>query len=311
MKKILITGGLGFIGSKIIDKLNKKKYSITIIDNKSSNVISEHENYKTINLDLSDPQILEKNFNENYDIILHLAGQSSGPASIEDPVKDIRLNVLMTVNTILLSKKLNIKKYIFASTFAVYGDNDHEFLSEESVCNPKSVYAVSKKACEDYIKILCKEYNINYFILRMFNVYGEGQDINRDNQGMVKIFLKQVKESNVINVQGSTRRFRDLIHVDDVVNAWKVVIENNNIFNKTFNVGTGKKTTIKELINSLGKSYNKEKHLIINEVEHTKGDILGCVANINEISKIGFTPEISLNDGIQKFKKWLDNNYNA
>ena len=74
-----------------------------------------------------------------------------------------------------------------------------------------------QKSLEDYIKILCKEYNINYFILRMFNVYGEGQDLTRDNQGIVKIFLKQVKESNTINVKGSTDRFRDLIHVDDVV----------------------------------------------------------------------------------------------
>ncbi len=306
MKKILITGGLGFIGSKIINKLDRSKYSITIVDNKSTNITDNFKDCKFLNLDLSDKNILNKKFNESYDIVLHLAGQSSGPASIEDPIKDVQLNILMTVNTILLSRKLNIKKFIFASTFAVYGDSSKEVLSENDYCFPKSIYAISKKSSEEYIKVLCHEYNINYIILRMFNVYGEGQDLNRDNQGIVKIFLKQVKENNLINVKGSVKRFRDMVHVDDVVNAWIISIVNDNIENKTFNVGTGKKTTIQELIQSLGKIYNKDKDLVIKEIEGVKGDIMGCVANINEISKFGYIPQINILDGIDKFKKWLD-----
>ena len=311
MINILITGGLGFIGSKIIKQLDKSKYSITIIDNKSSNVLEDFENCKILNMDLSDKEILKKNFDEKFDIALHLAGQTSGPASIEDPEKDVRLNVLMTINTILLCKKLNVKKFIFASTFAVYGDSNKQLLDEDDNCYPKSIYGVSKKSCEEYIKILCSEYKMNYIILRMFNVYGEGQDLNRDNQGIVKIFLKQVSENNQINVKGSVDRFRDLVHVDDVVNAWLISIDNDKINNKTFNVGTGKKTTIKELILSLGKIYNKEEKLIIKEIEETKGDIMGCVANISKISSFGYISSISLLEGIEKFKKWLDTKQNA
>ena len=260
MINILITGGLGFIGSKIIKQLDKSKYSITIIDNKSSNVLEDFENCKILNIDLSDKEILKKNFDEKFDIVLHLAGQSSGPASIEDPEKDVRLNVLMTVNTILLSKKLNVKKFIFASTFAVYGDSNKQLLDEDNYCYPKSIYGVSKKSCEEYIKILCPEYKINFIILRMFNVYGEGQDLNRDNQGIVKIFLKQVKENNQINVKGSVDRFRDLVHVDDVVNAWLISIENDKINNKTLNVGTGKKQQLKSLFCHLVKFIRKKKN---------------------------------------------------
>lgn len=310
MENILITGGLGFIGSTIAKKLSLKNYHITIIDNFNTNIVTNIDNCEIIKADITDLDSLKKIKINKIDTILHLAGQSSGPASVENPIYDVKCNIIGTLNLLEFAKIIKINRFLFASTFAVYGDPiNNDCLSENDPTNPKSVYGISKLACENYIKALSPVYEFNWNILRMFNVYGNGQDLTRDDQGIVSIFTKLIKESTNIPVKGSLERFRDLVHIEDIISAWMLCIENKNFYNKIYNVGFGKPITIKELINEIALQYNKFNKIKIIETEMTIGDILGCYANIDSISNdLGYKPNINLKKGIQIFKKWVDSN---
>ena len=219
-----------------------RKTQLNIIDNQSTNTSKKIAGCKIIIADITNFDDLKKKVNKNYDLVLHLAAQSSGPKSFEDPELDVNVNILGTINIIQLCNLNNIPKLIFASTFTVYGDHKTVNKYDENLeCNPKSLYGVAKLAAENYIKIFGEKYNIKWNILRMFNVYGPGQDLSRKDQGLVSIFLSYVHEGNYIPVHGSLERFRDVVFIDDVIDAWELCIY-GNVDNEIFNVGTGEKT---------------------------------------------------------------------
>jgi UDP-glucose 4-epimerase len=309
-KKIVVTGGLGFIGSKLIKKL-KKQYKIIVLDNFYTSSVKKIDGVSIIKCDLTNKNSLKKIKIKNVYSVIHLAGQSSGPKSFKIPEIDLKLNLLGTINIINFCKSNNIKKIIFSSTFTVYGDiKNKEKLSEKEKCDPKSFYAISKYASEKYLTQLCYKYKIKWKILRFFNVYGPGQDLSRNDQGLVSIFLDLIRNNNKIFVQGSLNRFRDLIHVDDVVDSIILSTRDKNHPNEIYNIGTGKKTTIKELIKKISKLYKKEKKLKISFSKPTPGDLLGCYANIDKAKKhLGFEPSIELNKGLKLFKDWAESNF--
>ena len=307
MKKIIITGCLGYIGSKIAKKLIKKKYKEIILDNFLTNTSKKIEGAEIIKCDITSFENLSKIKIEEADAILHLAAQSSGPNSYNNPELDIKINVLGTVNIINFCKKNKIKKFIYASSFTVYGDNKNEILDENCECNPKSFYAISKYASEKYLQLLCNKFSIKWNILRMFNVYGPGQDISRADQGIVSIYLNYIKNQNTLPVKGSLERFRDPIFIDDVVDAWIICLEDKENFNQIFNLGSGEKIYVKEMIDEIVKLYKKQDIIKINVVDSTPGDIGGCYANIKKINKLLlFSPKIKFREGIKLFKNWAD-----
>ena len=308
MKKIIITGGLGYLGSNIAKRLIKEGFEVIILDNFLSNTCNKVLRSKIIKCDITNYDKLKKIKQKNIYAVLHLAAQSSGPKSIENPDLDVKLNILGTVNVLKFCKENKIKKFIFASSFTVYGDpKSSVMLKESDECRPKSLYGISKYTCEQYIKILCKKYSINWIILRMFNVYGPGQDLNRKDQGIVSIYLSYIKDGNYLPVKGSLKRFRDLIYLDDVVSAWIICLKKNKIKNQIFNLGSGKKTYIGDLINEIIKIYDKKGKVRIKQIEPTHGDIKGCYANISLIKKkLNFYPKFSLKRGLDLFKSWAD-----
>ncbi len=157
---------------------------------------------------------------------------------------------------------------------------------------------------------LCEKYKIKWNILRFFNVYGPGQDLSRTDQGIVSIFLDLIRNNNKINVNGSLKRFRDLVFIDDVVESLVLLIKNRKHPNQIYNVGTGKKTTVKKLIKSIGIIYKKEKKLKISISNPTPGDILGCYADIKKISNhLKFKPKINLQKGLKLFSEWAEKNF--
>ena len=307
MKKIIITGGLGYIGSQITKKLIQKKYKVIILDNFLTNTSKKIEGAEIIKCDITSFENLSKIKIEEADAILHLAAQSSGPNSYNNPELDIKINVLGTVNLINFCKKNKIKKFIYASSFTVYGDNKNEILDENCECNPKSFYAISKYASEKYLQLLCNKFSIKWNILRMFNVYGPGQDISRADQGIVSIYLNYIKNQNTLPVKGSLERFRDPIFIDDVVDAWIICLEDKENFNQIFNLGSGEKIYVKEMIDEIVKLYKKQDIMKINVVDSTPGDIGGSYANIKKINKLlSFSPKIKFREGIKLFKNWAD-----
>ncbi len=306
-KKIIITGGLGFIGLSLVEKLSKK-YEIIIIDRAKKKL--QGKKLKIVRCDITYLKSLNRLKVKNVYCLIHLAGQSSGPRSYDIPEKDLKLNLLSTINIVNFCKAKKIKKIIFASTFTVYGDTTSKKINENEKCDPKSFYGLSKLASERYLAKLSEKYKLKWNVLRFFNVYGPGQDLSRKDQGIVSIFLDLIRNNTRINVKGSLNRFRDLVYIDDVVNALELIIKDKKNYNQIYNVGTGKKTTIKQLIKLVSKVYNKENKIKVRVTQSTPGDMMGCYADLNKIKKdLKFLPKVSLLKGITKFKNWAEINF--
>ena len=304
--RILITGGSGFIGSKLAKRLAKKN-KILIFDIKKNKNFKNNKNIETYLIDLSNKKKLMNIKIKNIDVLLHCAGQPSQAVSFKRTDLDYESNIVSTYNLINWSKKNKVKKIIYASTFNVYKETIDKSgkLSENSECDPKSPYALSKYTAEKYVQICCNIFNIKWNILRMFNVYGPGQNPKNPDLGMVSIFLNMARNQNVVNIKGSLDRFRDLVYVEDVLDAWEMCAKDTKHFNQIFNVGSGKATKISDLLNVISKVLNKK--IVINELPGTPGDFKGSSANINKIkSKLKFKPSTKLVDGITNFNNWLN-----
>lgn len=298
---ILITGGSGFIGRSLSEKLTTMGHQVYNIDIKKSKLVDDNilnfygdvNNYKTFST-------LE---NKNIDYIFHLAAQTSGRVSVENPKLDVMTNCLGAVNIskfikINFSKTQNMPKLIFSSSMAVYG-NYNGYIEENFLLSPLSVYGASKVFSE-YIFLnqtgLCP-----VTIFRLFNVYGPGQDMTNTLQGMASIFLKQFIDTGKFRVTGSLDRYRDFIYIDDVIDALLLGLDMSTN-NEIYNIGTGIKTSVYDLLQKIyslgGKQFN------VNVVENLgahDGDTYGSLASIKKIESIGFEAKVSVDKGMKKF----------
>ena len=301
---IVITGGNGFLGSNLAKKFLTKGHKVYIFDKSKNKFSLINKRAHQVNCDLTNYKLLEKLKINKVDLILHCAGQPSATLSFKDPEFDLKVNILGTLNILRWAKTKNVKKILFASTFNVYEENNFKpRLSENDNCKAKSLYAVSKIASENYIQCYANHYNISWVILRMFNIFGPGQDPTNKSLGMINIFLNMAIKDNKVQVKGSLNRFRDFIFIDDVVEAWYQAATKTNSKNKIYNVGTGKKTTILQLLKIISKVIRKK--IQISELKGTPGDFNGCYSNISKIKRdINFRPKVSLENGLKIFYNW-------
>ncbi|MDC1054633.1 GDP-mannose 4,6-dehydratase [Alphaproteobacteria bacterium] len=296
--KLIITGGSGFIGTNLVLSLinDTKIKQIVIIDNlktssiKNVNLIKKLDNRKIIKfhkISISERSFLNKPiFKSNFDILIHLAAQSSGENSFYEPVYDIDTNINGTLNILNLAKQTKVSKLIFTSTMSVYGNVKSESkINENFKTNPSSIYGITKLTSERVIESLCQKNNIKFTILRLFNVYGSYQDLSNMKQGMLSIYLSYLINNQNLIVKGSLSRYRDFIYIEDLINVFKILIE-KKLNNKTYNIGTGKKTTVRKLINLLIKYLEIEKKNIkIYLQASTPGDVKGFTSNSNLFKK--------------------------
>ncbi|MDB9983528.1 NAD-dependent epimerase/dehydratase family protein [Candidatus Pelagibacter sp.] len=293
--KVLVTGAAGFIGTKLCIKLSEFGFTVIAVDDLSSgNIKNLPSKIKFYKLDLSK----SKNINKipKCKFILHLAGQSSGEKSFDSPTIDLKKNTITTLNLIKYGIKCKSKKIIYASSMSIYGNISADKISEMSHAAPMSCYGVSKLASEKYLQVFSNK--LPYIIFRMFNVYGPGQNMKDLRQGMVSIYLSQLLNKNTVIVKGSLNRTRDFIHVEDVVNIWLISIL-KNIKNEIFNLGTGKPTKVRELLNKIFKLTGKKKIKILSS---TNGDQIHSVSNNSKIIKtFKYKKFISLDEGLNKF----------
>jgi UDP-glucose 4-epimerase len=307
LKKILITGGAGFIGSSLISKL-LKKFDIYVIDNLSTGKL---ENIKIFGAKIN---FFRKNCEDifhikllkkiNFHAIIHVAGQASAEKSFEDPYEDIKSNTLSTIRLLEFCVKNKCKRFIYTSSMSVYGDSNAR-VKETDVLNPKSFYGLSKLLSEKYIQMYKPK--IHFTIIRLFNVYGPNQNLKDLKQGMISIYLSQFLNNNKkVLVKGSLKRFRDFIYIDDVVNFLKKIIKNKKTHNKIYNLGLGKKIFIYNLLNKIKLIGNFKKK--IDKKSQTPGDQFGIYANVNKIKKeLNFYPKITLDEGLRKTYLWAKN----
>ena len=297
MAKYLVTGAAGFIGSSLAQKLINEGHKVTTIDNLSTGFMSNvPREVDFIEGDCSDHKIIVKLPKESFDAIFHIAGQSSGEISFDDPIYDIRTNAESTLLLLKFALENSCKRFIYAGTMSVYGSQEKQPVNEKFICNPESFYGVGKLASEHYMRIYQK-YGIQSTSLRLFNVYGPGQNLSNLRQGMVSIFLAQILKNNHIHIKGSPERYRDFIHVDDVVEAFYRCINNKNSFGEIINIATGVKTTVESLINKL--IANQSKKITTEYSGQTSGDIDGIYADIGKMKSIlGMENFISIEKGV-------------
>jgi len=289
MKRVLITGVAGFIGSHVARRFIEEGAEVFGVDDLSG---GKKENLPEkicfLQADLAQKEVI-KLLPATCDLILHLAGQSSGEISFDDPVADLAKNTASTLNLIQYGIEKNVDRIIYASSMSVYGEVPDQPISEERYCKPLSCYGVGKLAAENYLRVY--QQKLPYVALRMFNVYGPGQDMKNLRQGMVSIYLAQAMTSGQIEVKGSLNRFRDFIFIDNVVEAWWKVANDSSIKNQILNVGSGIRTTVAQLLEHIERLVPGSYHYISN---NTPGDQSGIYADnkrlVNLINLHKFTP---------------------
>lgn len=304
----LVTGGAGFIGSAIAKKLLKQGHEVCIIDNLRTGYRKNIPSNSTfIEGDFSQDETIEKLNNVKFDVVFHIGGQSSGEISFEEPEYDLNTNTLSTLKLLQYCVKTGCNKFIYASTMSVYGqENDKEQFSEDDNTSPKSFYAVGKLASEEYMRIFSDQFGIDFVSLRYFNVYGPGQNLENMKQGMVSIYLKQFLDDSFdrVIVKGSDDRFRDLIYINDVVEITISAASNDNYTNQVLNIGTGIKTTVKEILMLIKRYTNSNKGIDI--VEGTLGDQFGIYANNERLQGIWNRKLTTFDTGLKQTIDWIN-----
>ena len=301
-KKILITGGLGFIGSYIADELIDGN-EVLIIDNKSTGKVENlqninHENLTLIEKDLNDADL--DDILTDVDYVFHLAAMASVPLSIGNPSECIENNMDATIKLINACKNNNVKKIIFSSSSSVYGDNTNIPLKESEYPLPKSPYAASKASGELFLKTYYEAYGLNYISLRYFNVFGPKQDKNSQYAAVIPNFITALLEGEQPIIYGDGEQTRDFIYIRDVVNANIKAAESD--YNGIINVASGKKTTINELYKIISETLGSDiepKYL-----PERKGDIKHSLADVNNMKKIDY--KVNLNDFENQLKETIN-----
>jgi len=305
-KTYLVTGAAGFIGAAIAERLIKGGHFVVTIDNLSTGFTSNiPKGVVFIEGDCQDKKTINKLTKYKFDAIFHVAGQSSGEISFDNPVYDLQTNAQSTLLLLELALKTNCFKFIYASTMSIYGDQKNMPVSEKVVLSPKSFYGVGKIASEYYMRIY-QEYGINSTALRLFNVYGPGQNLQNLKQGMVSIFIAQAIKSRNVHVKGSKLRFRDFVFIDDVVNAFFLAAERKDFAFKALNISTGVKTSIEHLMLIIKKYLPFEFNIRYDG--STPGDQFGITGDKFEAKKeLDWQPKIDLVNGIEKTCNWALN----
>jgi UDP-glucose 4-epimerase len=301
-QKVLVTGGAGFIGSHLVDKLVGNGCTVRVIDNLSTgnmaNIKAQVENSKVdfVNGDIRDASLVNQVI-KDVDSVFHLAAQTSVPLSVKNPRLTYETNVTGTLNLLAASAKRKVDKFVLASTCAVYGEPQYVPEDEKHPTCPLSPYAETKLAGERYLLGFHERQLCCSVVLRFFNVYGPRQGLN-DYSGVITRFIERAKKNMPLTVYGDGSQTRDFVNVHDLVNAIVASVEKPEAEGEIINVGSGKETSINELakiILELSNSNAKISHETPRE-----GDIKHSYADISKAGKLlGYRPSVSLTDGLR------------
>ncbi|MFS0603721.1 NAD-dependent epimerase/dehydratase family protein [Peribacillus frigoritolerans] len=307
MKKVLVTGGFGFIGSHIVDTLIRNNYEVAIYDNLSTGSIGNVQAKVTPFFGNVEDEVLLENAMETFrpDYVIHQAAQVSVQQSISDITNDARINIMGTINIAKLSHKYAVKKIVFASSAAVYGDADVMPITLSHLTSPLSPYGASKKTAEDYLKLAKELYDLNYVNLRYSNVYGPRQTASGEG-GVISIFTNLVIKNERPVIYGDGTQTRDFIYVKDVADANLKALEYEE--SGTFNVSSTTSTSINQLISIIQSFGSHDLSPIYQPAKN--GDIKESIlCNKTTLQKLAWHPAYSLEQGLTStYEYYLNQN---
>ena len=310
-KSILITGGAGFIGSHLVDRLSLEN-KVIILDNLSSGSLVNLERSKNritfIKGDILNKGLLKDIVAEvEVEIIFHLAANTSILKSISDSCNDMSVNIEGTLNLLEACVESNIERLIYSSSGAIFGEAKRLPIDEEHHLNPESPYAVSKLAAEKYCFAFHKIHGIPVTALRYFNVYGPRQG-NSEYASVASTFLSRIKDDKPLTIFGDGKQTRDFVFIEDIVKANMLVASHPAAVGEIFNIATGKGTSI-DLLATIIKQINEQANPIVYHTAPVAGEIRHSQADINKARKLlGYNPQTSLKEGLLLTWKEMINN---
>jgi nucleoside-diphosphate-sugar epimerase len=307
--KVLVTGGAGFIGSHLVDKLLAEGFEVWALDNFSFGQmqnISCHADEKQFHLvqgDIRDFELV-KSVVKDVDVVFHEAALVDTPLSIKNPLLFDEVNVDGTLNLLKASSESNVKRFIFASSAAVYGNSEPAKKKEIMLPKPISPYGVSKLAAENYVQVFNEVYGLETVCLRYFNVYGPRQGLTSSYNGVITAFISQLLKKKPPIIHGDGNQTRDFVHVDDVVSANLLALDGENAVSEVFNIASGTAVSVYELAKMLQRITSAERlepifaEPRLGDIKHISGD----VSKSEEL--LGFRPKIRLEDGLSRLVEW-------
>jgi len=317
MRNILITGGAGFIGSNLVDKLFAEGgWKIAVVDDlndfyspetKRHNIAAHlgNENFKMYEADIRDAAALEQIFSETqFDVIVHLAARAGVRPSLAEPKLYAETNINGTLNLLELARKHEVKQFVFGSSSSVYGVNEKvPFAEDDPIFNPISPYAATKGAGELICHTYSHLYDMRCVCLRFFTVYGARQ---RPDLAIHK-FTRMIDEGRAIPVFGDGSTRRDYTYVDDILQGVRAAMEYSGSNYEIFNLGESQTVELRELIALIERSLDKSA--VIDRQPMQPGDVPVTYADISRArEKLGYNPTTKIADGIPKFVEWYREN---
>jgi len=301
--KYLVTGGAGFIGSHLVDRLIRQGAKLIVIDNLSTGK-KENLNPKAEfhNLDICDFEKIKPLF-QNIDYVFHLAAIPRVPISIEDPVFTSKVNILGTINVFKASADNRVKRVVFASSSSVYGDQKILPLKESVMPSPISPYALQKLVGEQFAKLFNQLYKIPIISLRYFNVYGPRVDPDSEYSLVIGKFLKQKSQGKPLTIFGDGKQTRGFCYVDDINEANIKAIKSDKLKGgEVINISKGKSYSINYLADLIGGD--------VQYLSSRPGDVLHTKADISLAKNLlDWQPRTSFEDGVKKTREWFQQKY--
>lgn len=301
-KRILITGGAGFIGSNLVDRLVREN-EVVVLDNLSSgskvNLRSVQDRIELVEGDIRNKSLVNR-LVPKFDLIFHLAANASVPNSVDDPKYDFETNVIGTFNLLNASVGSKLRRFVFASSAAVYGVSSAAPLAEDYPPKPVSPYG-SSKLCGEILGLSFKQtYDVPVAIARIFNVYGP----RLPRYAIYDFYMKLHRDPKELNVLGDGEQTRQFCHVTDATDALLLIAEKGE---GIYNIAGKERVKIGELARLMVSIIAPGAKIVFTGKSWT-GDIKNLVANISKLGKLGYKPKIDLYQGIKMTVEWFDEN---
>jgi len=308
MKKVLITGGLGFIGSNLVERL-KKDCKIVVVDDLSSSrddwkeIVERNKGVEYVESCYADPKILERVASSEFDFVFHIAAVPRVLYSVENPVETTENNVMKSVMLVHSAVLGKVKRLIFSSSSSVYGGAEVLPTPVDCEKDPKSPYAWHKSAIEDYIKMSTELYDVDMVSLRYFNVFGPGQFGGSAYSTAVSAWCHAIKNDLPLRKDGTGEQSRDMCYIDNVVEANVLSMNSKKKFGgECLNVACGERVTNNEILEFLKA---KKPDIKIQKAPFRLGDVMHTQADITETQKtLGYKPSVLFWDGLEKTLEW-------